>query len=264
MARMRMVKPEFWASEQIVECSTTARLLFIGLWNFCDDNGVHPASLKRLKMEVFPADSFTQDDMVGWMGELTAETGEEGKPPLVGVYEANERQFWWVTGFKTHQRIDRPTYRYPPPPTDRYSTSPRRALDEPSRRTVRYGNGTDGTVRERKGPVKEPERNGRERNGREGNEPSSVSAKKFFSSVSEAQLRDDAELMALFMGAVRLKIIPNSEKARLDFWGAACHALRKGDNPAALFVSVVQDGNWDYITCEDEDQARGRLKGLGL
>ena len=32
-----------------------ARLLFIGLWTFCDDRGVHPASAKRIKMEIFPA-----------------------------------------------------------------------------------------------------------------------------------------------------------------------------------------------------------------
>ena len=46
MARIRTIKPEFWTSEQVVDCSPTARLLFIGLWNFCDDGGVHP-DLKR-------------------------------------------------------------------------------------------------------------------------------------------------------------------------------------------------------------------------
>ena len=54
MSRIRTVKPEFWTSEQIIACSPIARLLFIGLWNFCDDNGVHPASYIRLKAEVFP------------------------------------------------------------------------------------------------------------------------------------------------------------------------------------------------------------------
>ena len=56
MSRIRTVKPEFWTSEQIIACSPIARLLFIGLWNFCDDNGVHPASYIRLKAEVFPPD----------------------------------------------------------------------------------------------------------------------------------------------------------------------------------------------------------------
>jgi hypothetical protein len=57
-SRMRTVKPEFWTSEQVVECSPNARLLFIGLWNFCDDSGIHPAATKRLKRDVFPADNF--------------------------------------------------------------------------------------------------------------------------------------------------------------------------------------------------------------
>ena len=48
MARIRTVKPEFWTSEQVAECTPIARLAFIGIWNFCDDNGIHPASIKRL------------------------------------------------------------------------------------------------------------------------------------------------------------------------------------------------------------------------
>ncbi len=45
MARIRTTKPEFWSSAQIIELSRDARLLFIGMWNFCDDNGRHKASL---------------------------------------------------------------------------------------------------------------------------------------------------------------------------------------------------------------------------
>lgn len=57
MARIRTVKPEFWVSEQVTSCSRGARLLFIGLWNFCDDGGVHAAEHKRLKSEVFPSEN---------------------------------------------------------------------------------------------------------------------------------------------------------------------------------------------------------------
>ena len=41
MARIRSIKPEFWTAEQVMECSPMARLLFIGMWNFCDDGGNH-------------------------------------------------------------------------------------------------------------------------------------------------------------------------------------------------------------------------------
>lgn len=124
MARIRTVKPEFWTSEQIAECSPSARLLFIGMWNFCDDAGIHPASLKRLKMEVFPGDLLEQSDIAALVGELIANG-------LVIEYEAQGKAYWQVTGWK-HQKIDRPTCIYPPPPFADDSTNDRRALDEHS------------------------------------------------------------------------------------------------------------------------------------
>ena len=91
MARIRSIKPEFWTSEQIAECSPNVRLLFIGMWNFCDDYGVHPASEMRLKMEVFPSDSFSKDDIRRMIDELLAngllaEYEVDGNPVLVGYW----------------------------------------------------------------------------------------------------------------------------------------------------------------------------------
>ena len=109
MARIRTVKPEFWTSEQIMECSPLARLLFIGLWNFCDDRGVHPVAYKTLKAEVFPADDILSSDVERMVGELVS-------IGLLGVFEAEGRQWWYVTGWR-HQIINRPSKsRYPEPP----------------------------------------------------------------------------------------------------------------------------------------------------
>lgn len=144
MARIRTIKPEFWTSEQVVECSTTARLLFIGLWNFCDDAGRHSASISRIKMQVFPADDITQDDIA----ELVNELIDAG---LVRPYEASGKHFWQVTGWH-HQKIDKPTYRHPPPPEfdepspttlDDHSGSPRRGIDE---RSPPEGKGMEGNA----------------------------------------------------------------------------------------------------------------------
>ena len=74
MARIRTIKPEFWTAEQIMECSPNARLLFIGMWNFCDDAGIHPASCKTLKAEVFPSDDITASEI----GTLVAELEGQG------------------------------------------------------------------------------------------------------------------------------------------------------------------------------------------
>ncbi|HAT1987401.1 TPA: hypothetical protein JBA32_03880 [Legionella pneumophila] len=108
MPRNRMIKSEYWTSEQVLSCSIHARLLFIGLWNFSDDNGVHQASYLRLKAEVFPADNFTIEEIKQWVGELIYNG-------LLREYIVQEKSYWIVTGWKEHQKIDKPTTRHPLP-----------------------------------------------------------------------------------------------------------------------------------------------------
>lgn len=106
MGRIRTIKPEFWVSEQVVECSPNARLLFIGMWNFCDDGGNHPASPKSLKMQVFPGDDFT----VTYISDLIDELKNQR---LIAEYTGNDgKNYWHVTGWH-HQKIDRPSFKYP-------------------------------------------------------------------------------------------------------------------------------------------------------
>jgi hypothetical protein len=107
MPRIRTVKPEFWTSEQVVECSPTSRLLFIGMWNFSDDNGIHPVSCKTLKMQIFPGDNFTPEDISRMIDELK-------KASLLIEYTVNSKKYWQVTGWH-HQKIDKPNFRYPLP-----------------------------------------------------------------------------------------------------------------------------------------------------
>ena len=124
MARIRTIKPEFWTSEQVVECSRDARLLFIGIWNFCDDAGIHPFNERQLKMKVFPGDDISSESIRRLLDELSANG-------LILVYQSENQSFLKVTGWK-HQKIDKPTYRYPPPPSGENSPPPRRALAEAS------------------------------------------------------------------------------------------------------------------------------------
>ncbi len=124
MSRIRTVKPEFWTSEQVAECSPIARLAFVGMWNFCDDRGIHPASAKRLKMEVFPSDPITE-------GEIQSMVEELERAKLLYFYLADDKGYWQVTGWAKHQKIDKPTYRHPVP---REAESPDNS--PPSRRAV--------------------------------------------------------------------------------------------------------------------------------
>jgi hypothetical protein len=107
MSRNRMIKPSFWTSEQIVECSISARLMFLGLLNFCDDNGIHALSYKATKMEIFPGDDFTTDQIKSMYQELIDNE-------LVHVYTVENKQYFIVTGWH-HQKIDKPSYLHPLP-----------------------------------------------------------------------------------------------------------------------------------------------------
>lgn len=147
MSRIRTIKPEFWTSEQVVSCSPHARLLFVGLWSFCDDHGIHPASYVRLKAEVFPVDSFPITEVKNWINELISND-------LLREYAIDGKTYWIVTGWKQHQRIDKPTYRYPLPLisltkiSDDSSSNPR-GLDDSSMITPRVVD--DSSITDRNG-----------------------------------------------------------------------------------------------------------------
>jgi hypothetical protein len=143
MARIRTIKPEFWTDEKIVECSTTARLLFIGLWNFCDDQGIHQYSPKQIKMEVFPGDNCTPQDIEKHLSELISNG-------LIKTYHIESKKYLIINGWH-HQRIDKPSNKHPIPITfdDHSKNTPRAIVDGPP---------ADSKGRERKG---------RERKGRE-------------------------------------------------------------------------------------------------
>ncbi len=143
MARIRSIKPEFWSSEQVMECSPMARLLFIGLWNFCDDGGNHVASAKTVKAEIFPGDDISSTDVQGMLDELSSNS-------LIAFYTNGDKQYLHVTGWKKHQKIDRPTYKHPA-----FSNDDRRGLDESSTPGVE-GSGEEGKGKGEKPPHTPP------------------------------------------------------------------------------------------------------------
>ena len=105
MPRSRMIKPEFWTSEQIMRLSIPARLLFVGTWNHADDGGVLPASICKLKMLIYPADKFDLHEIGLLVDELLAEK-------LLEPFSVDGKDYWRITGWH-HQVVDYPSYRYP-------------------------------------------------------------------------------------------------------------------------------------------------------
>jgi hypothetical protein len=79
--------------------------MFIGMWNFCDDGGNLPLSLKSLKMQIFPSDDISVSDI----GEMVDELISNG---LIAQYTVNNKNYWHVLGWH-HQKIDKPNYKHP-------------------------------------------------------------------------------------------------------------------------------------------------------
>lgn len=98
MPRIRTIKPEFWTDEKIVELSPWARLFYIGLWNFADDNGVVEYKPKQLKMRIFPADKVDIESLVSELAKLK----------LILVYEVEDAQYLQCPNLAKHQVIDKP------------------------------------------------------------------------------------------------------------------------------------------------------------
>lgn len=135
MARIRSIKPEFWTDEKVVELPAMARLLFIGLWNFADDDGRMVLSAKRLKLQIFPADKC---DISALLGELRGNS-------LIAIYQVDGIEYLQVNGFAKHQKVDKRTAsKHPAPPN---SPEPRRIPPpEGIKEGIKEGSGGDAAV----------------------------------------------------------------------------------------------------------------------
>ena len=100
MARRRMITPSFWTDDSVLELDLEARLLFIGMWNFADDDGIIANKPKQLKAQIYPGDNYTHEQISEWLMSI-----HEQKLILFG----NEGQLIKIKGWSTYQKINRPT-----------------------------------------------------------------------------------------------------------------------------------------------------------
>ncbi|QDG61220.1 hypothetical protein [Pseudarthrobacter sp. NIBRBAC000502771] len=99
MARIRNIKPDFWTDEKLVELETWERLLFIGLWNFADDEGYMPYSPKRIKMQIFPGDSLEVSRGIQSLISIGA----------VELFDSEFGQVLHVAKWSKHQKVSNPS-----------------------------------------------------------------------------------------------------------------------------------------------------------
>lgn len=94
MSRIRSVHPRLFTDEAFLEASMEARVLIIGIWTQCWDDGVFEWKPKSIKASIFPADNI---NIVGTLSELT-------RLNFVREFSFGGKQYGLVRNFCRFQR----------------------------------------------------------------------------------------------------------------------------------------------------------------
>ena len=112
--RIRSIKPEFWRSADTAGLSMFARLLFIGLWSYVDDNGVGEDDVNLIRSDLFP-----RDDNIDELRQMIGRAVDELSAwHMIVRYEhaTTGRQYFAIANWH-HQKISHPTRSSKPLPT---------------------------------------------------------------------------------------------------------------------------------------------------
>ena len=170
MARIRTIKPEFWEDEKLAKLPIHARLLFIGTWNFADDNGALLANPVLMKSHLFPYEDIGISTISEWI-DMLVENG------MLIRTTYNGKDYLVIRKFLIHQKINRKSIRINIPlpvvlqVIDEYNKT-HGVLTEPSLQEREQGIGkrNDGTgmeeeMKEESAPVGRPIHRRRTRKG---------------------------------------------------------------------------------------------------
>ena len=170
MARIRTIKPEFWEDEKLAKLPVNARLLFIGTWNFADDNGALLANPVLMKSHIFPYEDIGISTISEWI-DMLVENG------MLIRTTYNGKDYLVIRKFLIHQKINRKSIRINIPlpvvlqVIDEYNKT-HGVLTEPSLQEREQGIGkrNDGTgmeeeMKEESAPVGRPIHRRRTRKG---------------------------------------------------------------------------------------------------
>jgi hypothetical protein len=102
--RIRSIKPEFFTSETVARCPRPARLTFIGVWCYVDDNGVGVDNERLIVASLYPLDDDPSEALAETRDALR-KLAEEG---LIVRYVSEGKRLLFVVGWDEHQRIAHP------------------------------------------------------------------------------------------------------------------------------------------------------------
>lgn len=118
MPRQRMIKPDFFDSGSLAECTRDARLVFVGLWVMADDKGNMKFNERKLQKQLFPYDDLDPRMLMVWLAELEV-------VGCIKAYEAQGDVCISVPNFLTYQTIKNPSKTTVPEPPEGLKDGPR-------------------------------------------------------------------------------------------------------------------------------------------
>ena len=101
MARIRVIKPEFFKSEEVGGLPPITRVLYIGLWCYADKAGRLEYRPQYLKIEILPYDEV---DMVNELELLCTPKARTGIPFII-KYEVDGIPYLQIVQWTTHQYL---------------------------------------------------------------------------------------------------------------------------------------------------------------
>lgn len=103
MGRIRTIKPSVFSSLTVSNWPVPVRWTFAGLWTYVDDEGRGIYEPRLIKAELYPLDDRMTPNRVRDHLNIIQQTG-----PLCR-YSHNGIDYFHITSWREHQRINRPT-----------------------------------------------------------------------------------------------------------------------------------------------------------
>ncbi len=110
MPRIRTIKPDFFASDDVAELPIRARLTWIGLWTQADDHGRWKDNARLVKAAIWPLDDVSLKDVESDLNTLA-------DCRRIVRYSDSTGRYLAIRAWHVHQAINRPSRaKYPAPP----------------------------------------------------------------------------------------------------------------------------------------------------
>ena len=135
MARKRMISPDFWTDDKMLQLPIPARLMFIGMLNFADDEGLLQNNATSIKVKILPAEDITVEIIENYIRTMV------GLQLLSLGTNVDGQSLLKITKWHDHQKIQHPTptkYIFTPliEEIKTNSSSPTVELNEDSHKTI--------------------------------------------------------------------------------------------------------------------------------